>query len=130
MAVVEASMHFLTRDEIYKTEKPYQLKYPAQPGIPKSNLRLEKQNLIKISSIRGQEKKFSFDTNGFAVLKMDKEIPYDDFNSPEGIRKYLDVVTDAVKVFLGASKVQAFQSVVRLKLGILMMNAVCCILTK
>ena len=117
-------MHFLARDNLYQIEKPYQLKYAANPGIPKSNLRLEKQNLIKISNIRGQERKFSFDTNGFAVLKMDKEIPYDDFNNPEGIRKYLDAVTESVKVLLGANKVQAFQFVVCLKLIILLMNAV------
>lgn len=97
MAVVETSMHFLARDDIHNTEKPYQLKYAADPRIPKSNLRLEKQNLIKIGNIRGQERNFSFEINGFAVLKMDKEIAYDDVSNPEGIRRYLDGVTESVK---------------------------------
>ena len=120
MAVVETSIHFLTRDDLYKTEKPYQLKYMANPGIPKSNLRLEKQNTTKISNIRGQEENFSFDKNGFAVLKMDKGVPYDDFDKPEGIRRYLDAVTENVRALLGANKVQAFQYVVCLGLCILL----------
>ena len=111
-------MHFLARDDLYKTEKPYQLKYAANPGIPKSNLRLENKNPIKISNIRGQEGNFSLEKTGFAVLRMDKEIPYDDFNSPEGIRRYLDAVTESVRNLLDAGKVQAFQYVVCLRLCI------------
>lgn len=117
-------MHFLTRDDLYKTEKPYQLKYASQPGLPKSNLRLEKQDPIKINNIRCQEREFSFERNGFTVLRMDEDIPYDDFSNPEGIRRYLDAVTENVKVLLGADKVQAFQYVVRLSLSSPLMEAV------
>ena len=107
-------MHFLTRDIMYEKEKPYQLKYAAEVGVPKTNFRLEKQAPITISNIRGQEQQFSFQRNGFAVLKMDKEIPYEDFSDPEGIRRYLEAVSENLKVLLGANKVQAFQYVVRL----------------
>ena len=112
MAVVETSMHFLARDKLYEHEKPYQLKYEAENGIPRSNLRLEKHEPIKISSIRGRERQFSMEDNGFAVLKLDREIPYNDFSDPGGIRKYLDVVSESLRKFLGADRVQVFQHLV------------------
>ena len=120
MAVVETSINFLKRDELYEHEKPYQLKYAAAEGIPISNLRLEKQDNIKITSIRDREAQFSFEKNGFAVLRMNEEIPYDDFRNPDGIRRYLDIVAVHLKNLLGADKVQAFQYVVRLGLRLLL----------
>lgn len=113
MAMVESSMHFLMRDELYEHEKPYQLKYAAAEGIPTSNFRLEKQEPIQINSIRGREQDFSFDKNGFAVLKIDEDMPYDDFSDPEGIRRYLNIVASSLQKLLGADKVQVFQYVVR-----------------
>ena len=112
MATVETSMHFLTRDIMYEKEKPFQLKYAAEVGIPKTNFRLEKQDPITISNIRGREQQFSFQRNGFAVLKLDEVISYEDFSNPEGIRRYLKAVSENLKVLLGANKVQPFQYVV------------------
>ena len=119
MAVVETSLNFLKRDELYEHEKPYQLKYAAAEGIPISNLRLEKQDNIKITSIRDREAQFSFEKNGFAVLRMNEEISYDDLSNPGGIRRYLDIVSGNLKNLLGADKVQASQYVVRLELRLL-----------
>ena len=116
MAVVETSMHFLTRDPLYEHEKPYQLKYAAAEGIPRTNLRLKKQEPIKVSGIRNQEQHFSFEKNGFTVLKMEEDVPYDDFFNPSGIRKYLDAVAERLKVALGADRVQVFQYLVCLNL--------------
>ena len=115
MAVVETSLHFLTRDKLYEHEKPYQLKYTAAKGIPTTNIRLEKKQSIKISSMRGQEQRFSFEKNGFTVLKMDNEIPYDTFSSPTTVQKYLDMVAEQLKMRLGADKVQVYQYTVRLQ---------------
>ncbi len=119
MAVVETSMNFLARDALYEQEKPYQLRYAAEEGIPTTNLRHEKQHLIKIRNIRGQEQKLSFESNGFAVLKMDDELSYDDFGNPEGIRRYLEVVSESLRALLGANKVQVYQYTVCLRLCIL-----------
>ena len=112
MAVVETSMHFLTRDELYEHEKPYQLKYAGAEGLRRTNLRLEKKGPIKISSIRNREQQFSFEENGFTVLNMDDDIPYDDFFRPAGLRRYFDAVAERLKVALGAEKVQVFQYLV------------------
>ena len=61
MAVVETSLRFLTRDKLYEHEKPYQLKYAAAKGIPTTNIRLEKKESLNISSMRGQERRLSFE---------------------------------------------------------------------
>ena len=105
-------MNFLRRDDLYDKEKPFQLRYEAEKGTPTTNFRLEKQESVKISSIRGRERDLSFETNGFTVLKLDKEIPYDSFSNPEGIRGYLDEVAQRLKLRLGATKVQVYQYVV------------------
>ena len=120
MAVIETSLNFLKRDKLYEHEKPYQLKYAAAERIPISNLRLEKQDNIKVTSIRDREAQFSFEKNGFAVLRMNEDIPYDDFSNPDGIRRYLDIVSVHLENLLGADKVQAFQYVVRLGLSLLL----------
>ena len=109
MAVVQTSMNFLSRDPLYDHEKPYRLRYAPEDGMPITNLRHEKHNPIKISNIRGQEQNFSFERNGFAVLKMDEEMPYNDFNNPKSIQRYLEMVCESLKVLLGADKVQAYQ---------------------
>ena len=111
---VQTSINFLANDpSLYKTEKPYQIKYNAAPDVPVSNLRLEKQSPITISSIRGLEADFSFEKNGFTVLDLNGTAPsYEDFETPEGVRNYILAVTAAVKALLGAQKVQAYQYVV------------------
>ena len=113
-AAVQTSINFLTNDpSLYETEKPYQIKYNAAPEVPVSNLRLEKQSPITISSIRGREADFSFEKNGFTVLNLNGTTPlYEDFDTPEGVRSYILAVTGALKILLGAQKVQAFQYVV------------------
>ena len=116
MAVVETSMHFLTRDDLYEREKPYQLRYDVEEGIPKTNLRHKKQELLKIQNIRGREEQFSFEKNGFTVLKLDEEVAYDDFSQPEGIRRYLDIVAEQLRLKLDADTVQVYQFQVRLRL--------------
>ncbi|KAL8677842.1 MAG: hypothetical protein Q9186_005754 [Xanthomendoza sp. 1 TL-2023] len=113
MAMVETSMQFLTRDKLYEKEKPYHLKYAPAEGIPISNFQLEKHEPIKINSLRGREQDFSFDKNGFTVLKIEEDIPYEDFSNPAGIRRYLDIVAAGLQKLLGADKVQVFQYVVR-----------------
>ena len=96
----------LTRDNLYEHEKPYQLKYRAVDGIPTTNIRLEKQEPVEISSVRGQERQFSFLKNGFTALKVDKKFSYDDFSNPAGVKRYLDMVAEQLKRRLGADKVQ------------------------
>ena len=115
MSVVETSMHFLTRDDLYEREKPYQFRYDVADGIPRTNLRHVKQEPLKIHNMRGREEQFSFEKNGFTVLELDEEIPYDDFDDPAGIRRYLDIVAKQLRLKLNADTVQVYQYLVSVK---------------
>ncbi|KAG6991104.1 hypothetical protein G7Y79_00057g090860 [Physcia stellaris] len=112
MAVVETSMQFLARDKLYEHEKPYRLQYKAPEGVPKTNFRIEKHDRINISSIRGREKEFSLEKNGFTMLNLDQEVPYEDFDNEVGIQRYMNLVADRLRVLLNADKVQVYQYVV------------------
>ena len=109
-------MNFLARDDLYEREKPYQFRYDVANGIPKTNLRHTKQENFKIQNIRGREEQFSFEKNGFTVLKMDEEVGYDDFEKPAGIHRYLDIVAEQLRRKLDADVVQVYQYQVRLRL--------------
>ena len=109
-------MNFLTRDNLYEHEKPYQLRYDVADGISKTNLRHVKQESLKIHNMRGREEQFSFEKNGFTVLKLDEEISYNDFDNPAGIRRYLDVVAKQLRLKLNADTVQVYQYLVSLRL--------------
>lgn len=47
MAEVQSSMLFFARDDLYEHEKPYQLKYIPDSGVPASNYRVEKREGIR-----------------------------------------------------------------------------------
>ena len=115
MAVLETSLQFLAKDKLYEHEKPYRFQYKPPEGVPKTNFHIEKQDGINISSIRGREKEFSLEKNGFTVLSLDEEIPCEDFDSEAGIRRYMDLVANKLKVLLKADKVQVYQQVVRIR---------------
>ena len=112
MAVVETSLQFLARDKLYEHEKPYRFQYKQPEGVPRTNFLMEKHDGINIRSIRGREEEFSLEKNGFTVLSLDQEIPYEDFDTEAGIRRYMDLVADRLRLFLNADKVQVYQQVV------------------
>ena len=101
-------MLFFARHDLHKHEKPYQLRYVPEIGMPVSNYRVEQKDGIKITSMRGREEQFSVEKNGFAVFKMDQATPYADFSKPDGIRTYLEMAAQSVKTLLGADKVQVY----------------------
>ena len=101
-------MFFFKRDDLYEHEKPYQLKYVPENGVPATNYLVEKREGIKIVSMRGREDQFSIERNGFTIFKMAQPTPYTDFDNPAGIRAYLETVVECVKTVLGADRVQVY----------------------
>lgn len=101
-------MQFLAKDALYESEKPYKFKYAAEIGIPTSNLQYEEEP-VTVTSIRGREREFTVEKNGFAVLKICEDMSYDDFSTEAGIQRYRDLVAEQVKTHLGADKVQVYE---------------------
>ena len=71
-------------------------------------MKLEERE-ITIKDIRGLEKSFDFNKNGFAVVKLDSKMSYEDFNDSKMIRNvYCKEIEARVRQCLGADAVCLF----------------------
>lgn len=110
---VEANIHFLSRDEIYKTVKPYTLRYKPPGPLPISNI-VRKEERTYIRNMRYHLHTLKYDICGFQVANLDTKMTYDDFSDPNKIDKtHRPEVEGCVKTSLQASSVQVLDYVVR-----------------
>ncbi|EEQ34347.1 conserved hypothetical protein [Microsporum canis CBS 113480] len=72
---VQASLFFLTPDELHKQQRPYTFKFPPNNGCPQSNMVHQKIDGITVEDMRGREEQFQLERNGFTVLKIRKRSP-------------------------------------------------------
>lgn len=101
---------FLERELLHQTEKPYAFNFPADTGdISPTNMNYKRHDEAKANDMRGFEKSFTIDRNGFTVLNLDCNLSYDDFYSEEGLSRYFRTVESLLKDHLGASRVQCFR---------------------
>lgn len=106
---VLSSIHFLQRDPLYDSEKVFELKFDPSSGLPKSNMRLEKRDGIEIQDIRDREAQYSFDRNGFSILRADFGMPANTYYEEHLLRQeYFPKLAHAVKEHLRASQVRIF----------------------
>ncbi|CAO1596776.1 hypothetical protein XANCAGTX0491_000607 [Xanthoria calcicola] len=114
MKDLQASIHFLAQSELYHTEKPYALRYTGENEIAQTNIKLEKHDDIPIHDIRGREREFSLEKNGFTISKMSSRMFYWDFSDPERVNTiYLHEVATHLKEMLGARHVQIYEHMIR-----------------
>lgn len=113
MAVV-SSISFMMPRDLYQDEKPYFVTYPVEDtDCPASNVILQTHNDITVNDIRGREREFSIDKQGFTIMELDTGMTPEDFNSEKNIQtKYLPKLARALKAQLGASRVQVFEHIV------------------
>ncbi|KAH0558785.1 hypothetical protein GP486_004575 [Trichoglossum hirsutum] len=76
---VRASIWFLEENELYMTVKPYSLAFTPEAQVPRENIQ-RKEVPVSISDLRGSEKLFSLDCNGFMVLEFQNkhEVDWDE----------------------------------------------------
>lgn len=111
---LQTSMYFLARSTLYEHEKPYSLRFEPEAGFPRSNITMVKHEDIMIQDIRGREKDFSYEKNGFAILNLNTSLAYEDFEDKQKvIDVYLKDVADLLRDFLHAERVQIFEHTVR-----------------
>lgn len=106
---VTASIYFVQRNCLFAAEKPYEFCYTADVSIPQSNITREKHDNIPVYDIRGQEETFNLEHNGFEILKLDQQIPYNDYFDPIKVTRYLRALERLLKNHLGASRVEVFR---------------------
>ncbi|MCJ1357709.1 MAG: hypothetical protein MMC33_007705 [Icmadophila ericetorum] len=104
----------LDRLELYRREKPYELRFYPPNGFPRKNLHISKYQGILVEDVRGRENSLSIDKNGFVVMKLDAAMNVEDFGDREAIiSQYLPKVAEGLKESLGASRVQVHDYLVR-----------------
>ncbi|KAF2676244.1 putative CmcJ-like methyltransferase [Lentithecium fluviatile CBS 122367] len=114
--VRDTSMYLLRRDVLWESVKPYELKFDAPGGFPKTNAVPHKCEGMSVEDIRGREEEFSLEKNGFAVIGLDAPVSLNDFqNLPaeELTERYFKPLADTLQAFLRAERVQIFDFQVR-----------------
>ncbi|KIX10280.1 uncharacterized protein Z518_01362 [Rhinocladiella mackenziei CBS 650.93] len=113
MNVVHSNTHFLKRDELYSTEKPYSLRFTPPEGFLRSNIKLEKHE-IDIHDIRNHKSTLNFQRDGVAILDFESKMVYEDYDNEEVVKAVLlKEIANGLKVFLGGQHVQIFEHTVR-----------------
>lgn len=112
--MVQTSMHFLSRNDLYSTVKPYSLRFEPPEGFERSNITLERQENLVVEDARATIEQFSLEKQGFAIMNLDSQMTYDDFEDDAKIVEvYLKEVANALRDLFGASQVQIFEHTVR-----------------
>lgn len=104
-----ASIQFVKWQDLYEREKPFQLFLDLPPDAPdqrKTNLVFERKD-VEVKDIRGQEKDFRLDENGFVYRTMDG---FEDLiDKSEILERYLPAVEELLrKVVEGADRIFIF----------------------
>ena len=114
MEDLKASIYFLVHSDVYRTEKPYSLRYTGEEQLARTNIELDKHDDIPIHDIRGREREFSLEEHGFTISKLRSRMLYRDFSDLEQvIAIYLLEVASHLKTLLGARHVQIYEHLVR-----------------
>jgi len=112
--MIETSMHFLQRSDLYSTVKPYSLRFEPPEGFERSNIKLERREDLKIEDARPIIKDFSLEKEGFKIVNMESKMAYDDFeDDTKLVQVYLSEIANTLRELLGAAHVQIFEHTVR-----------------
>lgn len=113
-SIVSTSMHFLKRNPLYSTTKPYSLRFEPPSGFARSNITLERLEDLKIEDCRPSVSSFSLSQQGFEIMPLHTQMAYVDFEDDSIIVDiYLREIADALQQLFGASHVQIFEHTVR-----------------
>jgi hypothetical protein len=105
---------FLQRDEKHKAEKPYKLQYDPGEDIPRWNCQNEAQSGIRVHDIRGREKEFGLEKQGFAVFKLESKLAPEDFDDEQKVKKiYYQELSRLLRETLGAKRVEILEHGIR-----------------
>jgi DNA-binding transcriptional MerR regulator len=105
--ILLTSIHCLDRLELYRKEKPYEMRFYPPCDFPRKNIHISKYHGIPVEDIRARKESLSINKNGFMVMELDGQMSPEDFSDREAIAsQYLPKVAEELKKCLGASRVQ------------------------
>jgi len=104
----------LDRLDLYKEEKPYELRFQYPGNFPFTNMHISAPHNITVEDLRGQESELSIEKNGFVLMDLDVPLLPEDFSDSQLIEsRYLPPLSEFLKKRLGASRVQVYDYVLR-----------------
>lgn len=88
--------------------------FAPDEGFPRTNIKLNKLSDLEVEDVRGREADLSLDRNGFALIRLDTSMSYEDYDSKDKIKSlYAGEVAEALRLHMKAARVQIFENVVR-----------------
>lgn len=98
-----ASIWFLEEKELYATVKPYSLAFTPAVEMPRENIE-RKEVSVNIFDIRGSDKEFSLEKNGFMILPFQGECANIDWDNEKCVKDihYPRVISEIKNAFPGA----------------------------
>lgn len=105
---------FLDELDIYRTEKPYRLRFESpDPSIARTNIR-NKQASIDIHDLRSYSEPLSYDHNGFTIMEAHSALTAEDSADEQKVKKlYLQSLKPVLCSFFGTPNVVILEYVVR-----------------
>lgn len=101
---VQASIFFCAKDEKFKTEKPYSLRYDPKGHFPATNITSESHQ-VEIKNMRID--KPSYEVGGFTFQEFNSGMTYDDYEDEAIIQKlHVPEIEECLKTSLDATFVQ------------------------
>ncbi|KAL1302193.1 hypothetical protein AAFC00_002623 [Neodothiora populina] len=111
--IISSQVYFLKKDPKYDTVKPYSLRFTPPAGFPRANVELEAHD-ITIEDVRPVVKELSLKKNGFSIMPLESSMQYEDFNDKDKvIDVYLRELSNTLRQYLGATRVQIFEHTIR-----------------
>ena len=108
---VEANMYFLSRDEKYREEKPYTLRYSTDDGFPQTNIERTEYS-VKFHDMR-TEADLIYSRCGFRVANLQSQMQYEDYDDVKKIESiHQPEVAECVKQAMKASSAEILDYVV------------------
>ena len=107
------SLHFLARDPLYLTEKPYTIQFSPHGSVPQNNIKQEIVPNVLLHDIRPVKDALDFDRDGFMIVDLESKLHRDDFADPgKVIEVYLEEVKDMLKQHFGTANIAIIEYLV------------------
>jgi len=110
----KASVYFFKPEEKFNHEKPYGFHVvPRTTNIAQTNIECEKIHGVSVTDMRGHEKDFSLERNGFAHLDVNTDLTYEDYHDSVKVQIYFRQMEAILKDHLKADQVKVFRYGIR-----------------
>lgn len=104
----------MQRDELHQEAKPFKLQYDPGDDIPRTNCVNKTYDSVLIRDLRGCVRGFSFQKNGFSILRLESQLEPDEFYDQARVEKvYYPELQNLLRQYLGAKRVEVLEHLVR-----------------